>query len=122
MFTVIGLFKRRPGMTMDEFIHYYENFHSRLGKKAVPTMVSYRRRYLHPVPYPIDGSVMEPEYDVITEMSYADRAAFEDANGKLMGDAALIAMVIEDEEKLFDRSKCRLVFVEDHETDMSPEQ
>jgi hypothetical protein len=54
MFTVIGLFKRRAGMTMDQFKHHYENVHAKLGAKCMANIVEYKRRYLYPVPYPLD--------------------------------------------------------------------
>ena len=113
MFTVIGLFKRRPGMTMDEFINHYENVHAKLGAKCLPTLVEYKRRYLYPVPYPLDGSIVEAEYDVITEMTFVDRAASEAAYAALAEGECNI-LLSEDEENLFDKPKNRLLHVEEH--------
>ena len=113
MVTVIGLFKRRPGMTMDQFKNHYENVHAKLGAKCMANIVSYKRRYLYPVPYPLDGTIVEPEYDVITEMTFPDRATSEACYAALAkGD--MNKLLSDDEENLFDKPKNRLVYVEEH--------
>jgi hypothetical protein len=113
MFTVIGLFKRRAGMTMDQFKDHYENVHAKLAIPFLANMVSYKRRFLYPIPYPLDGSILEPEYDVITEMTFPDRAMSEACYAAL-ADGEMNKMLSDDEENLFDRPKSRLAYVEEH--------
>ena len=81
MFTVIGLFKRRPGMSMEDFQKHYEGVHAPLGAKYMANIIDYKRRYLTPMPYPLDGKTLEAEYDVITEMSFQDKASADASEG-----------------------------------------
>ena len=55
MFKQVCFFRKRPDMTMEEFIDYYENQHSRLSERlgrspSIPNAVRYVRRYLTPAP------------------------------------------------------------------------
>ncbi|MGM5069125.1 EthD domain-containing protein [Rhodococcus qingshengii] len=117
MFKIMVLLKRRPGLTMDEFIEHYEGHHAQLGIKFAPNMIHYGRHYIRAIPDVLDGTVREPEYDVITEVHFENRASFEE-NGKLMQDPQALAELIADEEYLFDRSKKSRVVVEDHSSDL----
>ena len=117
MFKVLVLLKRKKGMSLDEFINYYETKHSALGVKYQTKMKRYIRHYLKPIPYPLDGSVQEPEYDVLTELWFDDQKAFEDGMA-LMRAPEANAVLSEDEKNLFDLSKNCLVAVEDHESDL----
>jgi EthD domain len=118
MFKVMILLKRRPGMSMEEFIDYYENNHAKLGVKFAPNMIHYSRHYLRPIADVLEGQVNEPAYDVITECHFASREAFEE-NTHLMQSPEALAALIADEEKLFDRPAKSRVLVEDHESDLS---
>jgi hypothetical protein len=118
MFKVLILLKRRSGMSMEEFIDYYERHHAKLGIKFAPNMIHYSRRYLRPIADVLEGHVQEPAYDVITEVHFADRAAFEE-NGDLMQSPEALAALIADEERLFDRSVKSRVLVEEYESDLS---
>lgn len=115
MLKVFGLFKRRPGLSMEEFITHYETSHAPLGVKYLPTMVRYARHYLTPVAEPIDGAVQEADYDVITELWFEDRAGYEQALAAIQAPGAK-AELTADEERLFDRTKNRLVFVDTRES------
>ena len=79
MFKIMILIKRRPGMSMDEFIDYYENHHAALGVRVVPNMTGYTRRYL----MPLGDGAPEPPYDVATEIVFDNEAAFEQAMAPL---------------------------------------
>jgi hypothetical protein len=118
LFKVMILMKRRPGLSMEEFIDYYENHHAKLGMKFAPNMIHYSRHYLRPVADVLEGGVNEPAYDVITEVHFASREAFEE-NGRLMQSPEALAALIADEEKLFDRQAKSRVLVEDHESDLT---
>jgi hypothetical protein len=117
MFKVMILLKRRPGLSMEEFIDYYENHHAPLGVRFAPNMIHYSRHYLRPVADVLEGAVREPEYDVITEVHFESREAFEE-NGELMQDPEALAALIADEERLFDRDKKSRVIVEDYESEL----
>lgn len=73
MFKCIALLKKKPGLSRAEFIEYYENRHSVLARKLLPGIRDYRRNFLDP-----DGAVLSPgapaiDFDVVTEMWFADR-------------------------------------------------
>ena len=77
MLKVLLLLKRKPGMTMAEFMERYETIHAPMGTKVGTKTRFYARHYLHPGRHPIFGDeVQEPEYDVVTELWYDDIDAF----------------------------------------------
>lgn len=114
MYKTITLLKRREGLTLDEFIAYYEAHHRLIGEKYLNgAAVHYARRFLRP----IDDSGVPTDYDVVTEVWFADRASFDAALALLMQPEAA-AEIAADEERLFDRSKIRMFAVEEHESDL----
>lgn len=108
------LLKRKPGMTLEQFIEYYETRHARLGEKYGSPMSRYRRMFLRPVPA-LDGSIDEAAYDVVTEVSFPDKAAMVLANQQVSAPEAA-AIVEADEERFLNRATRRFVFVESRET------
>lgn len=115
MFKTVIMLKRKPGMSFEDFKDYYESHHRKLGEKVLPSGIHYVRRYLQPVPNPVTGEVTELEFDVLTEVWYESREAFEAAMVAL-SEPEIAAEVAEDEEKLFDRTKNRFCTIEEHES------
>jgi hypothetical protein len=119
MFKVMMLLKREPGLSLQEFIERYERGHVPFVEQYATRIKHYSRHYLHPASHVVHGDeVLEPEYDVITELWYDDREGFEEQQESLRGRPEAIASVIADEETIFDRTKSRTVFVEDHASDL----
>ncbi len=105
MLKQICFFRKRPDMTMDEFMDYYENQHSQLAKKsgakpAIPNAVRYVRRYLTPEKNPITGEVHDSGYDCIMEIWWNSREDFENSQ-RIISDPARMPMTKADEAKLF---------------------
>jgi hypothetical protein len=116
MIKMVTLLKRKPGMTMDEFINYYETKHSKIGEKYLALhAVRYFRRYLRPLPESIIPTPMDQYYDVVMEIWFADEAALSAAFTDLMKPEAQ-REIIEDETKLFDRTRIHVYQVEEHES------
>ena len=115
MFKVIALLKRKPGMSIDAFIDHYERQHAPLGLRYLTVADRYVRHYLHPMPYPLDGRVAEPDYDVLTELWFADRARYDEGMAELGAPEAACAIGA-DEELFLDRPRSRLMFVEERES------
>jgi hypothetical protein len=116
---IFMLMKRKPGLSMAEFIERYETEHVPLAEKQVTSLRHYERHYLHPGRHVVLGDeAQEPEYDVITELWYDDVAAFEAQQDWLRARPDRVAEIIADEETIFDRSKSRVVLVEDHASDL----
>jgi hypothetical protein len=116
MIKMVTLLKRKPGMSMDEFINYYETKHSKIGEKYLsPHAVRYVRRYLRPLPESIIPVPMEQYYDVVMEIWFPDYSALSAAFTDLMKPEAQ-AEIIKDETQLFDRSRIHVYMVEEHES------
>jgi hypothetical protein len=114
--TLITLLKRRAGMSKEAFIDYYESHHRKIGEKVLRGYATrYVRRYLHPT----DGVDQHEDADVVMEIDFPD-ATTRDACFAAMADDATIAMIIADEEKLFDRSRIRVFEVETRTSELPP--
>lgn len=117
-FKTVTLLKRRPDITLDEFIRRYETGHARLGERLLRgSATHYARRFLRPVAHPETGEPLEGEYDVVLEIWYPDRAAYEATMARL-SEPATMAEIAADEATLFDRAKNRFFLVEKHESAM----
>ena len=125
MFKVVGLLKRRPGLTREQFIAHYESIHAPWGtqyqKGKMGKEGRYFRRYLIPHAHPLDAgsSIREPEYDVITEHWCDSRAQYESTMGQFRA-PDLASWATDDELLLFDRTKSLHFIVEQElESDIS---
>jgi hypothetical protein len=120
MIKMVTLLKRKPGMSMDEFIDYYETKHSKIGERYLSShAVQYVRRYFRPMPESIIPTPMEQHYDVVMEIWFPDYQALSDTFTVLMK-PEVQKEIIEDENKLFDRSRIHVYLVEEHESDLGP--
>ena len=120
MFKVMALLKRRPGLSLDEFIERYEREHVPFVTQYATKIRHYSRHYLRPASSVVFGDeVVEPEYDVVTEVWYDDRATFERLEEALRRRPDVLTAIIADEEKIFDRTKSRTVFVDERVSDLS---
>lgn len=114
--TVITLLKRREGMSKADFIAYYERHHRRIGEQVLGGYATrYVRRFLHPA----DGEDHEHDADVVMEIDFPN-AATRDACFAAMADPATLAMIQEDEARLFDRNRIRTFAVEERESVLPP--
>lgn len=103
MYKMVALLKRRSGMSMQEFIDYYETRHAALARELLPELRDYRRNYvLHVGPR---SSAAGPDFDVITEMYFDDAAAAQAMYDRLQNDPVLARRMQEDEAALFDCSR-----------------
>ena len=114
MVKLVLLLKRRAGMSVEDFRKYYETTHSALGKKLLPTAVRYQRRYLQAIGASPGYEATGETYDCITEVWFADQAAME-AGLAVAAEPEAAALLANDEEKLFDRSKIRFYVVDEEQ-------
>ena len=112
MIKLITLLKRRPGMSKADFRAHYENHHRRIGEKVLS---GYATRYVRRHLEPIDGETCAFDADVVLEICFPDEATM-DACFAAMADPAIAAEIVEDEERLFDRSRIRSYWVEECES------
>lgn len=114
--TLISLLRRRAGMTREAFVDHYENRHRVIGEQVLGGWATrYVRRHLQPVA----GDDCDHDYDVVLEIDFPDQATMDDCFAA-MRVPATAAMIAEDEELLFDRSRSRSFFVEEHRSDLPP--
>ncbi|HET8613508.1 MAG TPA: EthD domain-containing protein [Sphingomonas sp.] len=108
----IALLKRRADLEPHAFIDYYETRHAPLILSLLPGIVEYRRNYAD-----FTGAFASPgaapfDFDVVTELWFADRAAYDRA----MAVAArpdIAARIAGDEAHFLDREKTRMFLVEE---------
>jgi hypothetical protein len=105
---VLWMLKRKPGITPAQFREHYERSHAAIARKYVGhLLMSYTRNYQTEA---WGGTASDPEgfrqrpfdYDCITELVVADEAAYEEM-GRIFGEPAAGAELIEDELKFLDR-------------------
>jgi hypothetical protein len=114
MIKVVALFNRKPGLSLEQFIDYYENNHVPLVSFLIPFMVDYRRSYVRETL--MAGAAANPlDFDVMTESWFANRDRF-DSFLAALSEPAANARVVADEEKFIDRSRLRVFLVEEHLT------
>lgn len=124
MFKQICFFKKRPDMTMEQFMDYYENQHSQLSKRmgrapAIKGALRYVRRYLKPEKNPVTGEVIDPGYDCIMEIWWPSREDFTAAQ-KRISDPDRLPFIKEDEKKLFASHSNPVCSVEEYDSPMGP--
>ena len=105
MIKQVVFLKRRPDLTMQEFMDYYENQHSQLSKRmgakpALPNAQRYVRRYVRPEKNPVTLEEHDPGYDCIMEIWWNSREDFENSQ-RIISDPARLPMTKADEERLF---------------------
>ncbi len=103
----VAFLKRKPGMTMQEFVEYYETRHAPLAEQYLQGVSVYVRRYVDV------GDGPELDFDVITEVWSDNPNAL-----ARFAEPEVAALIEVDEENLFDRTKSRFVTVTERETDL----
>jgi hypothetical protein len=117
-YKILLFMKRRPGMTVEAFQDYYENHHVPLCETYASGVNRYLRRFLTPHPNPDTGATDELPYDVITELWFEDEAVFR-GTVNYLSTSIMPDEIVEDEKRLFDRSKIRMATVVECESTKS---
>jgi uncharacterized protein (TIGR02118 family) len=118
LFKILLFMKRRPGMSQDEFIRYYEEKHVPLALKYSQGMTAYKRQFVNPQAHFETGECPDLGFDVITELSFDDERTRNQVL-KYLATSPLADEVVEDEKKLFDHSSFRIATVTEFETALS---
>lgn len=117
MFKAMVMIKRKRGMSMEDFINYYETRHAPLGVSKVLNLKRYVRHFIRPYGNEVYGTDAEPPYDVLTEIWFDDEADFKQGMAYLT-EPETAAIIGADEENLFEKSSIRFMIMEDHETQL----
>ncbi|WP_233804701.1 EthD domain-containing protein [Paraburkholderia sp. HP33-1] len=115
MFKVIALLTRRTDLSREAFVDYYEKNHAPLILDLMPGIKAYRRNFIQSEGAILSAGQVMPDFDVITEIYFENRQAFERGIQAVM-EPAIAASVAADEENVFDRSKTRFLIVEERES------
>jgi hypothetical protein len=107
MFRVLAFLTKRDGLSTQDFIDHYENRHAPLILSLAPAPQVYKRRYRGEMLTRDGGTV---DFDVVTELGFADRAAYLSWMAQL---AAAGGRVAADEALFLDRSRTRAFIFED---------
>lgn len=99
MFKMIGLFARRPDMTHEAFVAYYEGHHVPLILRLLPRFDGYARNY---VTQAADRERLG--YDVVTEARFDTAEAFARV-AAAMANAAIADAIAADESRFMDRER-----------------
>lgn len=102
---------RRPGMTRDEFIEYYEEIHVDLIVSNLPRASDFRRNYPAWQHNHADHLGTLP-FDVLTAITYQSRASFEEAM-RVYHSPPFNEVVTEDELRFVNRGRVRFVPVDE---------
>lgn len=113
-YKILLFMKRRPDLTVEAFRDYYETHHALLAQKYSRGIIRYVRRYIDPQPHPETGPAGELPFDVITELWFDDKRVF-DATVKYLSTTIMPDEIVEDEQRLFDRSSFRIATVVERE-------
>ena len=73
---LIALISKQPELSAEEFRQYYEAHHAPLIAKLLPMIARYTRSYL-PTEPAVSGKIGTVEFDVLTELWFADEAALQ---------------------------------------------
>jgi uncharacterized protein (TIGR02118 family) len=104
MLKLILLFRRKPGMSREDFIAYYEDVHAPLSVEKIPGIALYRRSYVEPGAAPFGHPSTEPGFDVVTELGFETREDY-DAAVEAFTSPELGSLLYADMQKLFDLSE-----------------
>jgi hypothetical protein len=113
MLKLILLFRRKPGMSREAFIDYYENTHAPLSVDKIPGIALYRRMYLTPGDAPFGHPTTEAGFDVVTELGFERREDYDGAV-RAFTSPELGTLFYTDMQQLFDLSEPqRAYFIEE---------
>jgi len=111
MFKIIWMFKRKEGISLEQFRDHYESSHAELGKKYLGHLISrYVRNYVQPAD-PARPSKHPFAYDCITEWTLHSAEAFDEAM-RIFKDPVIGGIFREDEKHFLQPDSITLVLVD----------
>jgi hypothetical protein len=117
MIKVMALFRRKNGLTFEEFVEYYEKRHAVLGRQYMTGVVKYQRRFLKSADNPIEGSAVD-DFDCLTEVWFESKAAMDTTYARL-GEPDIAKIIAADEDNIFEREATRCFIINEEHTNES---
>ena len=115
MVKMMLLLRRRPGMTREEFMAYYEERHAPLALEILPGIVEYRRNFVNPNAMFSAGHIHgeknapPPDFDVVTEIWFNSLEDYQKVSAATR-DPTVGQRLAADERNLFDTRPEAMVF------------
>ena len=119
MLKLILLFRRKPGLSRDAFIDYYENVHAPLSVDKIPGIALYKRMYLEPGVAPFGHPTTEAGFDVVTELGF-ERIEDYEAAVDAFTSPELGSLFYADMQRLFDLSEPQRAYFIREEVSLIP--
>lgn len=118
MIKMVTLMAKRPGMSRDELIDYYENKHVPLSMNLFPQIVKMVRNFPTTDNFHYVSNAASPKvpYDVVTEHWFADQASYDKMMSDFASDPEKFRLLSEDEDQFCDKQSVVMFMVEEHET------
>lgn len=114
--TLLSIFRRRAGMSHEQFVEHYETVHARIGEKVLSGYATrYLRRFTTPLGREDDGQ----ETDVVMEIDFPDEITMQ-AFFASVQDPEIAALIAEDEGRLFDSATMKTYLIDERESVMPP--
>lgn len=121
MIKIVLLLRKRPDLTREQFIDYYENKHVPLVMGLIGDyFADYKRSYVrwdNPVSAHAAGDFVGPNgqqrFDVVTECWFKDEATMMACFDKAQR-SEIAETIARDEENCFDRSSIRSLIVDEY--------
>jgi uncharacterized protein (TIGR02118 family) len=114
MYKIFSFLSKKTDLTTAEFVEYYETRHVPLILSLAPVPILYKRRYIKSE-NKITREMGEVDFDVVTELGFADQAAFAAWMDRLFAPSNN-DIVARDEARFLDRSKTRAYVAEEFVT------
>lgn len=117
MIKIVSLMNRKAGLSLRDFMTYYEENHVPLVRRLIPFWSDYRRNYLvegaeYRTGHMLPGRTTEPLFDAMTELTYTSEKMYRKTVDALSSEE-IGRIIAEDEEKFLDRSSMRTYIVDE---------
>jgi uncharacterized protein (TIGR02118 family) len=116
MYKMMVLLKRKPNMSMEDFIRYYEMHHAPMARELLPEIREYRRNYVLGTGPRSNGPDLN--FDVVTEMYFDNHDAADSMYARLKSDPELSRRFREDEAQLFDPSSFTTISLDERVSEL----
>jgi hypothetical protein len=109
---IVALLKRRPGLTLEEFLRYYEHEHAPLFARSIPSEVA--EAIVHYVQnHAVRLGSGEPAWDCVTEIGFDDLDGMRLWSAWYLGDEGKVLR--DDEERFMDTAARVVIVTEEHD-------
>lgn len=110
MICVLGFYKRKPGLTHEQFLDHWKNVHAKLAMET-PEIAKYIRKYVQHHIRPVDmfPGVEPVGYDGFSEL-WVDSV---DAFRAMAAEPKFQELMFPDEEKFLDLTATRIMMADD---------